>query len=94
MIYRMVIKMKSVTMFLQASCPFCIKALKWMDELVEEYPEYKNIEVIKIDEIRQPEIADAYDYYFVPTYYIEDEKVHEGIASKEIVKKVFDLAKE
>ena len=31
-----------------------------------------------IEESEQPEAADRYDYYYVPTFYVGDVKVHEG----------------
>ena len=47
-----------------------------------------------VDENIHPEIAAQYDYYYVPTYYVGDEKVHEGAASKEKIERVFELAAE
>ena len=31
-----------------------------------------------IEESEQPEVADAFDYYYVPTFYVDGVKVHEG----------------
>lgn len=31
-----------------------------------------------IEETEQPEVADRYDYYYVPTFYIDGRKIHEG----------------
>ena len=75
-------------------CPHCKAALGWMDELCAQDAAYRSIEVEKIEERQNPEIADKYDYYYVPSYYIDEEKVHEGVASFEIVKRVFDAALE
>ena len=63
-----------------------------MDALVAEYPEYAALEIEKIDEILNPKIAEAYDYYYVPSYFINGIKLHEGAASPEIIKNVFDVA--
>jgi glutaredoxin len=79
-------------MFTMASCPYCQKAHRYMRELFEKRPEYKDIELTVVDETQQPEIANKYDYYFVPTYYVEDVKVHEGAASPEDVEYVFRTA--
>lgn len=38
-----------------------------------------------INEKEYPEIADTYDYYYVPTFYLDGKKVHEGACSKQIV---------
>lgn len=84
--------MKKITMFTMASCPFCRMAHRWMDAVIAEHPEYKDIEIEIIDEVRHPEIANRYDYWYVPTYYIDGEKVHEGAATKKKIKKVYDKA--
>ena len=86
--------MKKITMFTMASCPYCKKALQWMDELFAADAEYKTLEIEKIDEVDYPDIAAKYDYYYVPTYYVGDEKLHEGAASLEKIKDVFDAALE
>ncbi|NLM34357.1 MAG: glutaredoxin [Clostridiales bacterium] len=86
--------MKEITMFILASCPYCRKALAWMEELKNENPAYANIQIKIIDEGKEPEIANQYDYYYVPTYYIGKEKLHEGAAKKEIIQKIFDKALE
>jgi len=86
--------MKKVTMFMSASCPYCREALRYMDELFARDGRYKAVEIEKIDENTHPEIADKYDYYYIPTYYVGDVKLHEGAASLEKVKRVFDAAVE
>ena len=84
--------MKPVVMFMMESCPHCKRARKWMDELTSENPVYKNLKIQMIDETKDPEVADKFDYYLVPTYYVDGEKVHEGVASRDIIKQVFDTA--
>lgn len=59
-------------------CPFCRRAQQYIDELKEERPEFQSIEIEKIEENEHPDIAEQYDYYYVPTFYIDGEKVHEG----------------
>ena len=86
------IKTAKITMFTMASCPYCQKARKWMSEILESDAKYAEIPLTIIDEVEEPELADTFDYYYVPTYYIDDKKVHEGAATFEIVKKVFDNA--
>ncbi len=86
--------MKPILMFVMASCPYCKKAIRYMEELMKETPKYKDIPLKVIDEKLEPDIADTYDYYFVPTYYVDEKKVHEGAASMEDVQKVFELAEE
>ena len=84
--------MKEITMFHFASCPYCRKALKFIDELKAENPELKDVKINMIDERKEPEIADKYDYYYVPTFYIGEEKLHEGDISKAEMKEVLEKA--
>jgi len=84
--------MKKVTMFVIESCPYCREALRLMEELYKRDKRYRDIPLEKIDEKAHPEIANAYDYYYVPTFYVGEKKVHEGAASLQAVKRVFDEA--
>jgi glutaredoxin len=85
-------KMKKITMFVIEKCPHCKAALRWMDELYEMNPAYKELDIEIIDELQHPEISDKYDYNLVPTYFVNGEKLHDGAASLEKIKKVFDKA--
>ena len=85
--------MKEIKMFLMETCPHCRRALELIDEIYSENPEYKDIPVKKIDETKESAYASKFDYYNVPTFYAGDEKLHEGIPSKEAIKKVFEAAK-
>jgi len=82
--------MKPVLLFVMESCPYCKQALRWMEELRNEQAEYNRVAVTIIDENLQPDLAKKYDYYYVPTYYVDGIKVHEGAATKDIVRSVFD----
>ena len=84
--------MKKITMFTMASCPYCQSARSWMDEILKSDAKYAEIPLTITDEVKEPELAAKFDYYYVPTYYINDKKVHEGAATFDIVKKVFDDA--
>lgn len=77
--------MKKITMFYLEHCPFCKRAFQYINELKAEHPELAAIEIETIEESQHPEIADQYDYYYVPTFYIDGEKVHEaGIYKNEM----------
>ena len=77
--------MKTLKIFYQTHCPFCIKAFKYIEELKGEHPEYNSISIEMIEETEHPEIADKYDYYYVPSFYIGEDKVHEaGIFKPEV----------
>ena len=70
--------MKRVTLFYLENCPFCRKAMRYIGELRAERPELAAVRIETIEESRHPEVADRYDYYYVPTFYLDGEKVHEG----------------
>ena len=84
--------MKKILMFTMASCPYCKAAIRWMDELIADRAEYHSLEIEKIDELRNPDIAGKYDYFYVPAFYVGGEKLHEGAATLEKIKSVFDAA--
>jgi len=86
--------MKKILMFTMASCPYCKEARRYMDELFDKYPEYNKLDIEIIDEVENPEIADQYDYYYVPTYYLDGEKFHEGIPKRKMVAELFKKAYE
>ncbi|MFI3328019.1 MAG: thioredoxin family protein [Rikenellaceae bacterium] len=78
--------MKKVQLFIQARCPFCVKALRYIEDAKQQNEELKGIEIEIHDEILEPDFADTFDYYYVPTLFIDGEKVHEGaIYEDEIV---------
>lgn len=80
--------MKHIKLFYLASCPFCKQAFSYIEELKEQ-EQYKDIEIDLIEESEEPEIADQYDYFRVPTFYIDDEKLSEGVVTKDKVEEIF-----
>ena len=50
--------MKPVKLFYQERCPFCKKALRYIEELKAEYPEFQPIEIEMIEETQHPDIAE------------------------------------
>ncbi len=84
--------MKEVKMFMFEGCPHCKRAREMMVEIFAEHPEYAKIPMTVIDEKKNPEIADQYDYYYVPTFYVGNEKMMEGVPTKEEIEKVFAKA--
>ncbi|HIY68940.1 MAG TPA: thioredoxin family protein [Candidatus Alistipes intestinigallinarum] len=70
--------MKPVKLFYLKTCPFCKKALRYIEEAKAAHPELAPIEIEMIEESEEPAVADRYDYYYVPTFYVDGEKVHEG----------------
>jgi len=84
--------MKQIKLFILNNCPYCKQALQYLNEYQQEEI-YKDIVIEKIEEREQKEIADQYDYYYVPSFYIDEKKVHEGAVTKEIVKNILEQAR-
>ena len=84
--------MEKVTMFILPTCPYCVAALRWMDELLAGDPRYREVGIEIIDESAHPDVAGRYDYYYVPTFYVGGRKLHEGAASPQKIKRVLDAA--
>jgi glutaredoxin len=83
--------MQEITMFYLDDCGYCHKAHRALEELYEKNPEYRKIPITKIEESRQPEVADRYDYWAVPTFFVGDRKVfeaHIGMSYEAIHEKV------
>ena len=70
--------MKSITMFYLDDCGYCAKAHKALEELMQEKPEYRDIPLTKIEESRNAELADTYDYYAVPSFFDGKTKLFEA----------------
>lgn len=81
--------MKELTLFMLPKCPHCKLAFKFQEELMAENPEYQNIKINMIDESVETELANSYDYYYVPCYFVGKEKLFEGHAEKADVEAVF-----
>ena len=71
--------MKELKMFMFEGCPHCKRA-------------YKYVPFVRIDEKKEPELADKYDYYYVPCFFAGDEKIAEGAPTEENVAKAFAAA--
>ncbi|WP_418981790.1 glutaredoxin domain-containing protein [Alistipes sp.] len=70
--------MKPVKLFYLKTCPFCKKALRYIEEAKAAHAELAAVEIEMIEESEQPDVADRFDYYYVPTFYVDGVKVHEG----------------
>ncbi|MDR3354736.1 MAG: thioredoxin family protein [Synergistaceae bacterium] len=84
--------MKEVKMFIMRTCPHCKKVLALMEEICSERPEFGAVEVKITDETKEPEYAGRFDYYYVPTFFVGDDKIHEGPANREAIVKVYEEA--
>ena len=70
--------MKELTWFYMKGCPYCAQAGRALEELKKENPSYENVSIHQIDENAEPETADKYDYYSVPSIFLGDEKLYEA----------------
>ena len=86
--------MKELTLFVMRGCPHCRMAQQFTEELCREDPRLRQIPIRQIDENEQPELANRYDYYYVPCYFMGEEKLHEGRCTKEKIRKVLYTALE
>lgn len=74
--------MKKLTILITDWCPYCKRALEWLKDIKKEDPRFSEISVTIIDEEKEPELSKKFDYYYVPTYYVDDIKLHEGATTK------------
>jgi len=79
-----------LTYFYLRTCPHCHHADRLIQELISENPEYANVKFHKVEESEEKELADSYDYWYVPCFYLGEEKLMEGVPSKEKVKAAMD----
>jgi glutaredoxin len=86
--------MKDVLMFITAWCPYCQKALAMIDQVRDENDAYKDVAITIIDEEKEKKYADQFDYWRVPTFYVDGVKVHEGAATLDCIRNVFKKAVE
>lgn len=84
--------MQKIKFFMFKGCPHCAKAQKYLDELRAENPAYRELIIEKIDERLQPELANSYDYYYVPTFFVGEKKIFEGSPALADVRGVLEEA--
>ena len=70
--------MNKITMFHLEECKYCDMAKRAIAELRDENPEYNNVEIEMIDELKQPDVIENYDYWSVPSFFIGHDKVFEA----------------
>ena len=86
--------MKNVKLFYLKQCPFCKKAIRYIEELKAQYTELACVDIEMIEESEQADVADKFDYYYVPTFYVDGVKEHEGGIYPEEVEKILRKAVE
>lgn len=69
--------MKELKVFYLETCLYCQNARRALKELQDEDPAYAQVKTEWIEESREPEVAEAYDYYRVPSVFCCDRKLYE-----------------
>lgn len=80
---------KRVKMMMLDTCPHCAHAIELINELKKEHPEYNEVEIETIEENREAGKTQGYDYWYVPTFFVDDVKMHEGVPTKDKIERVF-----
>lgn len=86
--------MKPVKLFYLKNCPYCKKALAYIEDCKAADPSLESLKIEMIEESEQPQLADKFDYYYVPCFYVDGVKVHEGGIWPDEVKELLCKAKE
>jgi glutaredoxin len=75
-------------MFVLRYCGYCRRALQLIEAVRSENPELAPVEIEIIDEGEQRELARRYDYYYVPSFYLDRQKLHEGPVDRQQIKAI------
>ena len=67
-----------LTAFILPRCPYCLQARELIAELCAERPEFSSVEIEFIDEAKNAALAESYDYYRVPSFFLGTEKLYEA----------------
>ena len=90
--------MKYVMMFYLEDCGYCDTARRALVELRDELPGVDLSRIQMVEESLEPDFAERFDYYAVPTFYVDGEKLfeaHIGMTYEDIkreVKRVLEVA--
>ena len=82
--------MNKLIYFKIPSCPFCRQADIFLEELMQENEKYRDVPIQIVDETSERALANSYNYYYVPTFFLGNKKLHEGVATKDRVKFVLE----
>ena len=69
---------KKVLAFYLEGCPYCRQAREALKELVSENADYSQVKIDWVEENQHPEISERYDYYHVPSMFVDGEKIYEA----------------
>lgn len=81
----------TIELFILEMCPYCIKARRFLDQLLQE-EKYKDIEIKIVDERKERAYANQFNYYLVPSFYYDKVKLFEGVMNLQDVQNTLDKA--
>ena len=84
--------MKEVLFFYRSNCPYCRQAEELLEKLLQEQPAFGAIPLRRVEERQEKALADSYDYWYVPCFYVDGKKLLEGPATRESLLKVLEAA--
>ena len=84
--------MAKIVYFYLEKCPHCKNADRMFAELIEKNPEYAQVEIAKVEEKQNALYATKYDYFYVPAFYVNERKIHEGVPTMEAVENALKTA--
>ena len=70
--------MKKLTIFHLENCPYCHSARRALEALRAEDPAFAAVPVEWVEESRQPERTRGMDYYYVPSVFMDGQKLYEA----------------
>lgn len=69
--------MKKLTIFYLDGCLYCRNVMRAVQELDAELTGFSSDQIKWIEERRNADIANQYDYYNVPTVFLDNQKLYE-----------------
>jgi len=69
--------MKQLTLFYIPTCPYCKNGFKALEELKKD-PRYADISIKEVNERVEVKLAESYDYWNVPCFFLGDKKLYEA----------------
>lgn len=65
---------EKIQVFILKNCPHCLKFKQLFSQV-----DLNDFDVEYIDEQENKELADKFDYYYVPSVFYKNKKIHEGV---------------
>ena len=69
--------LKKVLAFRIEGCPYCAQAMRAVKELAAD-EKYSSVVIDWVEENEHPEISAKYNYYYVPTFFVDGVKLYEA----------------